>query len=97
INTGTARVGNTGTKRKFKYGPLGSMVNLASRVQGATKFLRTQLLITEATQAHLGDEFAQRRLCKVRVVNIKEPVDLYELVVPGNPDWNSLKVQYEKA
>ncbi len=97
INTGSARVGNTGTQRKFKYGPLGSTVNLASRVQGATKFLKTQLLITEATHAQLDDQFAQRRLSKVRVVNIKEPVDLYELVQPGNPDWNNLKVQYEDA
>src|SRR5207302_9074849 len=41
INTGLARVGNTGTQRKFKYGPLGGTVNLASRVQGANKFLKT--------------------------------------------------------
>ncbi len=34
INTGIARVGNTGSNRKFKYGPLGSTVNIASRVQG---------------------------------------------------------------
>src|SRR5262249_42295781 len=27
INTGVARVGNTGTRRKFKYGPLGNTVN----------------------------------------------------------------------
>ena len=32
IHTGTARVGNTGSKVKFQYGPLGNTVNLASRV-----------------------------------------------------------------
>ena len=41
LNTGVARVGNTGTQRKFKYGPLGNSVNLASRVQGATKYLES--------------------------------------------------------
>ena len=52
INSGKARVGNTGSKLKFKYGPLGNTVNLASRVQGATKSLRARLLITgRATSA----------------------------------------------
>ena len=37
INTGLARVGNTGSRRKFKYGPLGDTVNVASRVQGASQ------------------------------------------------------------
>jgi adenylate cyclase len=97
INTGTARVGNVGTARKFKYGPLGNTVNLASRVQGATKYLKTRLLITQATQALLDASFLTRRLCRVRVVNIQEPVDLYELVVPGQHGLPDLKVEYEKA
>ena len=77
INTGPARVGNTGSQHKFKYGPLGNTVNLASRVQGATKYLKCRLLITGATQAKLDQSFATRRLCRVRVVNIAEPVALY--------------------
>jgi adenylate cyclase len=97
VNTGRARVGNTGSKHKFKYGPLGPMVNLASRVQGATKYLRTRLLITESTRALLGDEFCTRRLCKVRVVNIATAVNLYELAAPGGTDWKSLQPLYEHA
>jgi adenylate cyclase len=97
LNTGTARVGNVGTARKFKYGPLGNTVNLASRVQGATKYLKSRLLITEATQAKLDADFVTRRLCRVRVVNIEKPVDLYELVVPGQAGLPDLKVEYEKA
>ncbi len=70
MNSGVARVGNTGSQRKFKYGPLGNTVNLASRVQGATKYLKTKLLITGSVQAQLGPEFDARQLCKARVVNI---------------------------
>jgi adenylate cyclase len=95
VNTGIAQVGNIGTQHKFKYGPLGSSVNLASRVQGATKHLKTRLLITGATQARLGAEFDARRLCRVRVVNIQEPVDLYELPPPGHPCWPEAKEEYE--
>ena len=51
INTGIARVGNTGSHRKFKYGPLGSTVNVASRVQGATKYLKSGVIVTAATKS----------------------------------------------
>jgi adenylate cyclase len=83
LNTGPARVGNTGSRHKFKYGPLGHTVNLASRVQGITKYLKCRLLVTAATRQRLGPAFVGRRVCKVRVVNIKEPVDLYEVDAAG--------------
>jgi adenylate cyclase len=97
LNTGLARVGNTGTQRKFKYGPLGNSVNLASRVQGATKYLKAPLLVTKATFDRLNGTVLARRVCSVRVVNIAEPVDLYEMVPPGRPGWTSLSVAYEDA
>jgi adenylate cyclase len=97
INSGIARVGNTGSRYKFKYGPLGNAVNVASRVEGATKYLRTRLLVTGATRAGLDESFAARRLCQVRVVNIAGPVDLYELAPPGDPRWPDLRERYEQA
>jgi adenylate cyclase len=53
INTGIAQVGNVGSRRKFKYGALGTTVNLASRVEGATKSFRCQVLLTASTRAAL--------------------------------------------
>jgi adenylate cyclase len=97
INTGPARVGNVGTERKFKYGALGNTINLASRVQGATKYLKVKVLITEATHARLDDSFVRRRLRAVRVVNIRGPVSLYELAPPGDAQWAEVKADYERA
>lgn len=97
LNTGLARVGNTGTQRKFKYGPLGNSVNLASRVQGATKYLKAPVLVTRATQTKLGGAVPARRLCAVRVVNIAELVDLYELAPAVRAGWASLAAGYEDA
>jgi adenylate cyclase len=97
INSGPAWVGNMGSRHKFKYGPLGPTVNLASRVQGATKYLRSRLLITADTRKQVGDEFATRRLCKVRVVNVSRPIELYELVGEQTPAWLELKARYEEA
>ncbi|HLN33632.1 MAG TPA: adenylate/guanylate cyclase domain-containing protein [Gemmataceae bacterium] len=97
INTGVASVGNVGSHRKFKYGPQGDAVNLASRVQGATKFLKTKLLVTGSTRAHLGDEFRCRRLGRVRVVNIVRPVDIHEIVPMAQNAWAVLQRTYEQA
>ncbi len=98
INSGEALVGNVGTHRKFKYGPLGTAVNLASRVQGATKFLDTSLLITGETAAKVVNIFPTRRLCQVRVRNILAPVQLHELRIPGiSEEWERLSTRYESA
>jgi adenylate cyclase len=99
INTGEAHVGNTGSPRKFKYGPLGNTVNLASRVQGACKHLKTRLLITRNTFEQLGDRLKARarRLCQVRVVNIETPVTLYELAPPDRQDCGEWKGTYEQG
>ena len=97
VNSGPAHVGNTGTRRRFKYGPHGHIVNLASRVQGATKFLQSKLLITGATRQYLDDSFAVRRVATARAVNIDAPVDLYELVPPGLAGWPTVKQDYEHA
>jgi adenylate cyclase len=97
INSGVARVGNTGTHRKFKYTPLGNTVNMASRVQGATKQVRLPLLISGTTAALLGAEFSCRRVCRARVVNIHEPVDLHELASEVSPAWRQLKEKHEEA
>ncbi len=98
VNTGEALVGNTGSRHRMKYGPLGNTVNLASRVEGATKQLGVPILITGATHARLVEPFATRRLCRVRVVGIDAPVELFELhgeVAPSR--WTADRDAYEDA
>ena len=97
LNSGSVQVGNTGSNHKMKYGPLGSPVNIASRVQGATRYLKTPTLITGETAALLGDQFNTRRLCSVRLKNIDTPIDLFELRADPEPSWGDLVSQYESA
>ncbi len=97
INSATARVGNTGSTRKFKYGPLGNGVNLASRVQGATKYLRVSSIITGSTRRLLDTSFLVRRLCTVQVVNIAEPVELFELDCGDAPRRDELFPRYDES
>jgi adenylate cyclase len=97
MNTGVARVGNTGSRRKFKYGPLGDTVNVASRVQGAAKFFKATILLTRATSDELDSEFHTRRLGRVRVHNIAEPLEMCELLPASYPHWQEIKPAYETA
>ena len=97
INTGHARVGNVGFERKFRYAPFGNTVNLASRVQGATKYLGANVVVTEATYEQLRSRPISRRLCSVRVVNIEQPVMLYEIRPDDTSATKELCLQYEEA
>jgi len=80
INTGEMVVGNMGTKQKMDYTIMGNSVNLASRLEGANKTYGTWTLISEETYNRAGGDFTVRKMDRVRVVNIKEPVRLYELI-----------------
>jgi len=80
INTGEMVVGNMGTKQKMDYTIMGNSVNLASRLEGVNKQYGTWTLISEETYDKGGRDFTVRKMDRVRVVNIKEPVRLYELI-----------------
>ena len=98
INTGIAQVGNAGSKQRIKYGPMGHAVNVASRVEGATKYLGIPVLLTEQTLNKMTATMATRRLCQVRVIGIKEPVSLFELFGEQAEDnWSQLRDGYEQA
>jgi adenylate cyclase len=98
LNTGAALVGNTGCRRKFKYGPLGHTVNLASRVEGATKQLGVPILITGSTHQQLDGALATRRLGRFRVVGIAGPVELHELHAEQmTPALQAYRDTYERA
>ncbi len=99
LNSGPAMCGNTGSRLRFKYGPLGHTVNLASRVEGATKQFGVPFLITGSTRAHLpAGAFAMRRLNKVRVVGVLGAVDFYELhAEAGSEEWRKQRDTYEEA
>jgi adenylate cyclase len=80
INTGEVVVGNMGTERKMDYTIMGNPVNLASRLEGVNKQYGTWILISGETYEKSGSGFTVRKMDRVRVVNIKEPVRLYELI-----------------
>jgi len=80
INTGDMVAGNMGTATKMDYTIMGNTVNLAARLEGVNKQYGTWILTTEETLKHTGTTFLTRRLDKIRVLGIHEPVRVMELL-----------------
>jgi class 3 adenylate cyclase len=80
INTGDMVVGNMGTQKKMDYTIMGNAVNLASRLEGVNKQYGTWILASEDTIKETAGKIISRRLDRVRVVGINEPVRLHEVL-----------------
>lgn len=77
IHTGPAKVGNIGSSQRIKYGPRGTTVNLASRLESATKILGVPLVATRSVVERLSDHLLAYRLCQGQLPGIEQPVDLF--------------------
>ncbi len=98
IDTGPALVGNTGSRVKFKYGPMGPTVNLASRLENATKALGVTTLVTRATRDRLVPTVATRRLGTLRAQGFANPIEVFEVFEgEATPSWLERRDTFESA
>lgn len=98
IHTGFAHVGNTGTRRRSKYGPRGTTVNLTSRIEAATKQFDLPLLASEVTAKRLSNRFATHRICSASIRSFERPIDLYGVrLATSDSDSHSAWQTYQEA
>ncbi|WP_438482411.1 CHASE2 domain-containing protein [Oleiharenicola lentus] len=84
LNTGSAIIGNMGSRTRFSYTMMGDNVNLAARMESGAKSWGAFIMVTEVTKTtceqHGGDRVVFRPLARIVVKGRSQPVPVYEVV-----------------
>lgn len=104
LATGTAVAGRIGTADQSKVTVFGPVVNLASRLEGMTKFLHTPILLDEPTARAVREQVPRevarsRRIAVVRPYGFDRAVEVSELLPPVdiNPDLTDENIRDYEA
>jgi adenylate cyclase len=79
VHTGTVIAGNIGSSERLAYALVGDPVNLASRIQGLTKELAADVLVSGTTRAQVSDGFVLTPMPAVKVKGRAAEVEVYAL------------------
>ncbi len=81
INSGAAVVGNIGTAEHMEYTAIGDAVNLAARLESATKELGVEIIVSEHTYSAVRSLFRWKPAGEITLRGRSEPVRAYTVEV----------------
>jgi adenylate cyclase len=97
INTGECVVGNMGSTRRFDYSCLGDSVNLASRLEGASKNYGVALLLGETTASLVSGRYTIAELDRVIVKGKTVPAPVFTILHRAEDDALAAHAQFLQA
>jgi adenylate cyclase len=80
INHGDVLAGNIGSQDRADLTVIGDAVNLASRLEGLTRFFGVDILVGATAADLIRDEFHLRSVARAQVKGITEPVDVFTIM-----------------
>lgn len=94
LHFGDVTMGTIGTPNRMQATVIGDTVNLAARIESATKAFKCDIIISDAVFTRLPDPtlFYIREIDTVRVKGKQEPVVLYEVFDNDQPDILKSKI-----
>ena len=83
ISTGEVIVGNIGSEERVNYTCIGDSVNVAARLEGATRRTGADILISEATYQEIKDVFVCKKISDLKVKGKDELLTVYSVIKGG--------------
>ncbi len=93
VHAGSLMLGTIGEAERMDGTVIADAVNVASRIEGLTKFYGARMLVSDTVAATLADDVTRRYLGNVVVKGTSQPIGLYEVIAADTPARRRVKQQ----
>ena len=91
--SGSAVVGNMGSRSRMDYTMMGDTVNIAARLEGVNKIYGTYTMISDSSRQAAGDSIVTREVDAIHVVGKEVPITVHQILgYPGSTDDTLLEL-----